>query len=173
VWRSGNVQVATGATPTISLPAGTHVLTLTVTDNGGATASDAVTITVNAGVVCALPTGWLSQDIGAVGRAGSACETAGTFTLGASGSDIWGTADQFRFAYQPLGLQRRDRGPRQFADQQRPLDQGRVMIRESLNANSRHAMMVVSATSGAAFQYRTNTGGTTSSAAGRLRPPSG
>jgi hypothetical protein len=163
VWRSGNVQVATGATPTISLPAGTHVLTLTVTDNGGATASDAVTITVNAGVVCALPTGWLSQDIGAVGRAGSACETAGTFTLGASGSDIWGTADQFRFAYQPLGCNGEIVARLNALTNNDPWTKAGVMIRESMSANARHAMMVVSATSGAAFQYRVNTGGTTAS----------
>jgi hypothetical protein len=45
-----------------------------------------------------------------------------------------------------------------------PWTKAGVMIRESMSANARHAMMVVSATSGAAFQYRTNTGGTTSSA---------
>jgi len=34
-----------------------------------------------------------------------------------------------------------------------------VMIRESLAANSTHAMMIISSTSGAAFQRRVTTGG--------------
>jgi hypothetical protein len=161
VWRSGNVQVATGATPTISLAAGVHVLTLTVTDNAGATATDGVTITVNSGVVCSLPTGWTSRDIGAVGRAGAACETSGEFTLNASGSDIWGTADQFHYAYQPLSCNGEIVARVNSLTNNDPWTKAGVMIRESLSANSRHAMMVVSATSGAAFQYRTNTGGTT------------
>ncbi len=45
-WREGGAFVASGATPSISLTVGAHTLTLTVTDNGGATASDNVVITV-------------------------------------------------------------------------------------------------------------------------------
>jgi regulation of enolase protein 1 (concanavalin A-like superfamily) len=37
-----------------------------------------------------------------VGAAGSATFTNGTFTLQGSGTQIWGTADSFNFAYQPL-----------------------------------------------------------------------
>lgn len=48
VWKEGATQIATGATPSVSLAVGTHTLTLTVTDNAGATASDTVVVTVNA-----------------------------------------------------------------------------------------------------------------------------
>ena len=47
VWREDNIQIATGASPTISLAVGTHAITLTVTDNDDATDSDGVTIIVN------------------------------------------------------------------------------------------------------------------------------
>jgi len=47
VWEEGTVQIATGATPTISLAVGVHTITLTVTDNQGASATDALVVTVN------------------------------------------------------------------------------------------------------------------------------
>jgi hypothetical protein len=48
VWREGGTQIATGATPNVTLTVGGHTITLTVTDNGGLTATDTVVITVNA-----------------------------------------------------------------------------------------------------------------------------
>ena len=46
VWREGNRQIATTATPRVTLNEGTHTIILTVTDNEGATATDTVTITI-------------------------------------------------------------------------------------------------------------------------------
>lgn len=64
VWKEGATQIATGATPSVSLAVGTHTLTLTVTDNGGATASDTVVVTVNGagGVTPATVTSQVSAD---------------------------------------------------------------------------------------------------------------
>ncbi len=49
-----------------------------------------------------LPTGWSHTDIGSVGLAGSASYTNGVFTDSGSGTQIFGTADSFHFAYQLL-----------------------------------------------------------------------
>jgi hypothetical protein len=45
-WRLGSTLLGTGASLTTTLAVGTHTLTLTAVDNGGATASDSVVITV-------------------------------------------------------------------------------------------------------------------------------
>jgi serine protease AprX len=47
VWREGATQIATGPSPSVTLAVGAHTVVLTVTDNGGATATDQVAITVN------------------------------------------------------------------------------------------------------------------------------
>jgi RHS repeat-associated protein len=50
-----------------------------------------------------LPSGWLDQDIGSVGLAGSATYSGGTFTVNAAGEGTYyATADEIHFVYQPL-----------------------------------------------------------------------
>lgn len=49
-WTLGNGQAAAGASPSVTYAtAGTYAITLTVTDNGGLTATDQATVTVGAG----------------------------------------------------------------------------------------------------------------------------
>src|SRR5262249_43732740 len=45
----------------------------------------------------ALPLPWVDEDVGRVTQPGDASYTGGTFTLSASGDDIWDTADAFHF----------------------------------------------------------------------------
>ena len=109
----------------------------------------------------ALPAGWSNQDIGPVATAGSADESGGTWTLTASGADIWGNADQFHYAYAPL------RGDGQIVARVATITGGTngwrkagLMIRETLNDNSRFAYMIMrSDANGGSFGYRPATGG--------------
>ena len=97
---------------------------------------------------------------------GSAGYTNGSYTLKGAGADIWGTTDAFNFAYQPLN------GNGTIVARVASLAgtdtwaKGGVMIRESLDANARHAMVVVSSGNGVAFQRRTATGGASEHTAG-------
>jgi hypothetical protein len=113
-----------------------------------------------------LPDGWASSDIGTVGAIGSASGTDGSFTVSGAGADIWGTADAFRFVYRPFS------GDGSIVTQVTSLEwvhdwtKAGVMMRETLATNSRHAMMVVSANKGLAFQRRLAAAGASVSTAG-------
>jgi phosphatidylserine/phosphatidylglycerophosphate/cardiolipin synthase-like enzyme/regulation of enolase protein 1 (concanavalin A-like superfamily) len=106
-----------------------------------------------------LPEGWASQDIGAVGLAGSAAESGGTFTLHGAGADIWGTADGFHFAYRQLTGDGEIIARVSGVQGSHHWTKAGVMIRESVSAGSRHAMMLVSTARGLAFQRRVQTNG--------------
>ena len=109
----------------------------------------------------ALPFGWSNRDIGSVPGTGAAGSSAGTYTIVGNGADIWDTADQFHFVYQPLIGDGTITARVATQEQSDGWAKAGVMIRESLNANSRHAMMVVTPENGTAFQSRSGTGGTT------------
>ncbi|MCP4709112.1 MAG: hypothetical protein GY869_10845, partial [Planctomycetes bacterium] len=47
IWTDGANQIAVGVNPSVTLSIGTHNITLTVTDDDGATSSDDVIITIN------------------------------------------------------------------------------------------------------------------------------
>ncbi len=106
-----------------------------------------------------LPSKWSSQDVGNPNLQGSACYNNGVFTLKASGNDIWDVSDQFHFAYTVLT------GDGSFVARVTSMDQTNawnkcgIMIRESLDAASRHAFIALTSANGVAFQYRQNTGG--------------
>ena len=110
-----------------------------------------------------LPSGWLDGDIGAVGEAGSATYSSGVFTVNGAGTNIWGTADAFHFAYLPVT----GNGTIIARVVSMPAgSQAGVMVRETLNAgatNAKTADHLVSGTSAYVdFDVRTSTGGSTS-----------
>ncbi len=92
-------------------------------------------------------------------------------SLTGAGADIWGNTDEFTYAYKTLNgdgaIMARvvsiGPGSNTWA-------KGGVMIRDSLDGGSTHAMMVLTANTdgaagnGASFQYRTATDGTSSNA---------
>ena len=114
-----------------------------------------VTVTRPAG----LPTPQQSRDIGAPAVAGRASYASGSYTITAAGADIWGTADQFHFVYQPMTGDGEVIARVASITNANAWSKAGVMIRESLTASSRHAMVVTSSSKGYAFQRRPATGG--------------
>ena len=148
-----------------NVAAGSYNLSAKATDNSGAvTSSSPVAVTVTGSG--SLPGGWSHQDIGAVGVAGDASQVGGTYTVKGSGVDIWGAADSFHYAYLPLtgdGSITAHVAGQQNTD---PWALAGLMIRETLAANSRHALAALTPGNGFAFTRRTTVGGTSSYTSG-------
>lgn len=143
-----------------NVPAGSYTLTAVATDNvGGRTTSSGRTVTVSdpSGGV---PAPWSSQDIGNPAVPGSATEANGTFSDSGAGADIWDTADQFHYVYQQLTGDGEIRAQVNSLTPVNAWSKAGVMMRESLAAGSKHAISLVSASNGIAFQRRPTTDGT-------------
>jgi len=112
-----------------------------------------------------LPAPWQSVDIGTT-VAGDGSESSGTFTVRGAGADVWGDADEFHYVYRPLD------GDGEIVARVATIEnvdawtKVGVMLRETLDAGSRHAFMLVSPDKGIAFQRRTMTNGTSNSTPG-------
>jgi hypothetical protein len=120
----------------------------------------------------ASPRDWTQQDLaelslwfrGYPASVGSFVEgPAGTYTMTGSGADIWNDSDQFHYAFKTLNGPGSIVAKVESISNTDPWAKAGVMIRETLEADSRHAMMIVSASSGVSFQRRFDTGGASSS----------
>ncbi|GLX67043.1 hypothetical protein [Paenibacillus glycanilyticus] len=111
----------------------------------------------------AVPSPWLQQDIGSVGVAGSGDYASGTYTIKASGTDISGTADQFRYIYQPLSGDGTIVARVASISSTSSWAKGGVMIREALTTGAKHVSTVVeyASTSGAQLISRNTASGST------------
>lgn len=118
-------------------------------------------VSLTASGIGTLPSPWNDADIGTPGYRGYAVfDGTSTFSVAGGGADIWGTADAFHFLYQPL--------VGDGAVQARILTQQNTnawakaggMIRESLAADSKHGMSILSSNYGMLYQGRNTTGGT-------------
>jgi hypothetical protein len=99
------------------------------------------------------------QDIGSVGPAGNAAFANGAYTVNASGADIWGSADAFHYVYQRFSGDGEVVARVVSVQNTDPWAKAGVMIRETLTAGSRQAMMAITPGNGAAFERRVNTAG--------------
>jgi PKD repeat protein len=104
-------------------------------------------------------TAWDSRDIGVVGAVGSSSDSGGSVSVRGSGADIWDRADAFHFRYRAWT------GDGEFVARLTSLSntnawaKAGLMFRETLAADSRHALMCGTAANGTILQYRTATGG--------------
>jgi hypothetical protein len=112
-------------------------------------------------------TDWTAEGVKALGIwSRAAYPGAGTFTPGppvwtltADGADIWGTSDQFHYAYQTLSGNGSIVARVQRVDNTNAWAKAGVMMRNTLDADSMHAFVCVTPGNGAAFQNRPTTGG--------------
>jgi regulation of enolase protein 1 (concanavalin A-like superfamily) len=126
--------------------------------------------TTGAGSGGTLPSPWQHQDVGSVGLSGSASFSSGVFTVAGAGSDIWGGADSFHFAYQSLG------GDGQIVARVASMQNTSVnakaglMFRSSLSANAANVILDVTPGGNIEFMARTSDGGSTAWLAGANDP---
>ncbi len=147
------------------------------TVSAGAAAANSVTVTVSDGSLSASTSfiwntiappvlALTGRDIGSPGKAGSNSVSAGIYTVKGSGADIWGTSDKFRFVSQTFTGDGEIIVRVTSQTKTNAWAKAGIMFRETLNANSRHAMMVLTPSNGTAFQYRSSTGGSSLHVAG-------
>ena len=111
---------------------------------------------------------WSDQDIGSVAATGSATVSDCNRTIIGSGVDIWDYTDEFHYVYHALT------GDGQMVARVVNMTntdlwaKAGVMIRETLDTASKHAMMVVTPGNGTAFQRRLSTGGVSTHTAGSV-----
>ncbi|MDB5105946.1 MAG: hypothetical protein JWP91_3635 [Fibrobacteres bacterium] len=148
----------------VSLPMAANVFAgIAVTSHNNALSTTAGFANATVVPSTRLPSPWVSRNVGSVGPAGDASITNGVLTVNASGADIWGAADAFRFVYFPVN------GNAQLIAKVTSLQntnawaKAGVMIRESLSAGSSNAFMAVTPASGATFQSRIGSGAVSAS----------
>ena len=114
------------------------------------------------------PRDWTAQDVGVLSLwfrghsqyVGDFAEApAGTYTMSASGADIWNTFDEFHFAYKELSGAVAIIARVESVGDTDPWAKAGVMIRDTLEADSAHVMMAVTPGSGVWFGRRETTGG--------------
>jgi Concanavalin A-like lectin/glucanases superfamily len=92
------------------------------------------------------------------GSVGSFVEgPAGTYTMTATGTDIWNQADEFHFAYKMLTGVGSIEAQVLSVDNTDPWAKAGVMIRETLDAGSKFAAVYITPGNGCRFQARLNT----------------
>jgi regulation of enolase protein 1 (concanavalin A-like superfamily) len=103
---------------------------------------------------------WGLSDVGATGVPGNQDFNGfpNQFTIEASGADIWGTADAFRFLHTDWTLDGTITARVRSIERTNDWAKAGVMFRESLAPGSRQVMLVVSAARGLAMQYRAGNG---------------
>ncbi|UCE49117.1 MAG: hypothetical protein JSW47_03035, partial [Phycisphaerales bacterium] len=91
----------------------------------------------------------------------------GTFTMTGSGADITGTSDEFHYAYKTLTGAGSIIARVNSVQNTHAWAKAGVMIRNTLDPDSQHAMTFVTPEQGVVFEYRPDTGGNNAGAAGQ------
>jgi hypothetical protein len=134
---------------------GDNPVTVTVNDGHGHSASDTVVYTV---VITEDGSGQFAAgtDIGGVGAAGGDAydPASDTYTVRGSGSDIWGTADEFHYVWTKWAGDFEITARVDAVQDVSAWTKAGIMIRANLNPGSAHASLFASPGKGVAFQRR-------------------
>ena len=140
-------------TAELALPAGSHVLKVVM---------DSPSFNLNyidfEKLGSDLPNGQTVADVGNTAFDTLVAHDNGTYLISASGRDIWGSNDAFGFLSQDFSGDVELSAKIDSIENTNPWAKAGVMIRESLAANSKHAMTVITPAQGVSFQRRTATG---------------
>jgi hypothetical protein len=143
---------------TVTMPTNATIGMFVNAHNGGTALNtstfDNVSFTPSGGG--ALPAPWQSTDVGNTVLPGSSSFANNTFTVKGAGNDIWGTDDEFQFAYQPLAGDGTIIAQMQSLDNTDPWAKGGVMIKASTTAGSNYAMLAATPGNGLHMQYNFN-----------------
>jgi len=105
-----------------------------------------------------LPSGWTDSDIGSPSLAGSATYSSGVFTINGAGADIYGTSDQFNYAYTSASGDTTITARVASQTTTNGWAKSGVMIRETTAANAAYVGIYVTPSNGVDMQYRSATG---------------
>jgi RHS repeat-associated protein len=158
-----NWTLIQGSARTMSNLSGSTLVGLVAASHDNTTVTtatfDNVTITTGGAGVC--PTNWTCQDIGSPSPAGSQSYLGdGVWNLSGSGSDIWGTSDQFHYVSQNLSSGGSLSAHVETETNTNAWAKAGLMIRASNAANAAYYAVYVTPGNGISVQYRDSTGGT-------------
>ena len=103
----------------------------------------------------ALPSPWVSQDVGATGIPGSATFASGAFTVSGAGDDIWENTDAFQFVNQAVTGDTEIAARVVSMQNTNEWAKAGLMLRESLSADA--AFVIIDETPGGSIEFMTRT----------------
>ena len=108
-----------------------------------------------------LPSIWSKSDIGAVGLLGSVCydDIRKSYSVEGSGDDVWGNSDQFYYVHTPFYGNIEASCRVASIENSYSWAKSGLMIRATLDSNSKQSMVCLTPGNGVANQYRINTSG--------------
>ncbi len=173
IAANAGITPVSGVTAALACSSLYHFRAVATNSGGTTTASDSTFTTTACG--SSSGTTWIYRDIGTVGTAGSASLSGGAdLTVNSAGADIWGTADSFGYAYQPLTGDGEVSASVAAVENTHPFAKGGIMLRTTTAANSAFVLLDIRPDGQIEFMTRPQPGGSVTFIAGASTslPPS-